>query len=112
MNNIPNDCFQIIRNYSGYTIEQLYEDSGISEATIKRYFYDQNKKRYKKSTIIAFLLFTNCPYNVSIHMLEVCKCNLNISNKIDMLYNSILENRWFYDYKDNIKYIKEKTKKL
>ncbi len=81
-------CIKIIKDYSGYTIEELVEISGLSKSTINRYLYE--KKKYDKYSIIRLLLAIKCPPEASYVILEKCNCRLDKTNKNDILINFIM----------------------
>lgn len=92
---------KIIKDYSGSTIEELVEISGLSKSTINRYLYE--KKKYDKYTIIRLLLATKCPPEASYVILEKCNCRLDKTNKNDILINYIICYRWFLGIDENLK---------
>lgn len=107
MTNIPKQCFKAIKDYSGYTLEELEEISKLSKATLDRYFYKDEKVGYKKENIVRFLLANNVPYKASIKLLDVCCCPLNLNNSKDQIIDFVLNKMWFDDFEENINFLQK-----
>ena len=96
-------CIKIIKDYSGYTIEELVEISGLSKSSINRYLYEN--KKYDKYSIIRLLLATKCPPEASYVILEKCNCRLDKTTKKDILINFIISHRWVLGIDENLKFL-------
>lgn len=108
MNGSVKDCLIALKKYSGYSLNEIYDKSNISKTTIDNYFYGKVKK-YKLEVLISLLLLFNSPYNVSIKILDIADCKLNLLEEKDKWSDFTLHHCWIYDLNDNIRFLNEKN---
>ena len=96
--------FKILKVYSGYTILELADGTLIDEKTIEKYLYD-NVDRYTLDKVVRLLLFMNVPPKVSLEVLTMCNCSLNLNNQEHQWIDYVLRNRWTYKFEDNIEFL-------
>lgn len=108
-NNIPRTAkglFKVLKEYSGFTNEELVNGTGLSKNTIDKYLYDESPG-YKLDVVLRLLLFMNIPNKVSFLVLDICNCKL--SNNDEHLWIAyVLTNRWIYKFEDNINFLTER----
>ena len=109
MNMIPRDCFQAIKKYSGYSIEELCQ-CGISKTTLNKYLY--NVHSYEKYKVVRFLLFTNCPPKCSQHLLNICNCQLNLEKEEDKWIDFVINHYWHDEFEKNMAFLEKNNIKI
>ena len=111
LNKIPRttkNLFKILKEYSGFTNEELVNILNVSKDTVDKYLY-KDDFNYSREIVIRFLLAMNIPYQVSRLVLELCRCSLNISNKDHQLLDYVLSERWRHNFEDNIEFLKNEN---
>lgn len=96
--------FNILRKYSGYSIDELIDLTGFSKNTIDSYMYS-DKQNFNLKIVVKLLLAMNIPLKVSMCVLDICNCKFKPSNNDHQWMEYVLCNRWVYSIEDNIKFL-------
>lgn len=99
-----NGLFLILKEYSGYSIQELVDISGLSKETVENYLYKENYN-YSQEGVVRMLLAMNIPSKISFIALELCKCGLNIKDTQQQWIDYVLRNRWLYSINENLKFL-------
>ncbi len=99
--------FKTLKDYSGYTVTELEDLSGLSKDTISNYLYKDNHS-YTLPVVVKLLLLMNIPHKVTTVVLELCNCNLTIGLDEHQWLDFVLRNKWMHPFEENIKFLNDK----
>lgn len=96
--------FKLLKEYSGCTIDELIDMTGLSKNNIEDYLYKKEVK-FNKDKVILLLLSMNIPPKVSFEVLKLCNCQLTPGQEEEQWKYYVLQARWIYSLKDNVKFL-------
>lgn len=105
------ECLRKVREYSGYTIEEIIEGTNISKTTVEKYFYNKDIS-YSREILLKLLFFMNCPGQVIKIILNNAGCPLMFCNESHQWLDFTIEHYWIYPYDEIIRFLEKKGIKL